>query len=172
MHVHDTSTNMGTLTFMNETPHRLTPEEQHAWRSFVRMNAVLLHRLGHQVQVASGLSAADYVVLVELTDVPDGRVRFQDLARAVEWEKSRMSHHVARMTKRGLVTREECAEDGRGAFIAITPAGREAIEVAAPTHVGIVRRLFIDLLTPAELGVLTQISERVLEQLERDSETA
>ncbi|MDA2810513.1 MarR family transcriptional regulator [Nocardiopsis sp. RSe5-2] len=156
---------------MTETPHWLTPEEQRAWRGFVRMNAILLDRLA-QVQAAAGLSGADYVVLVELTDRPEGRVRFQELARAVEWEKSRMSHHIARMAKRGLVVRETCAEDGRGAVIAITPAGREAIERAAPSHVATVRRLFIDLLTPAELVVLTHVSERVLERMERESDGA
>ncbi|MFI9585736.1 MarR family winged helix-turn-helix transcriptional regulator [Streptomyces sp. NPDC052236] len=153
---------------MTETSSWLTATEQHAWRSFVRMQDKLTGRLARELQAESGLSSADYGVLVHLTEVPEGRLRVLELAKAVEWEKSRMSHHINRMAKRGLVVREECPEDGRVAFIAITPAGREAIATAAPRHVEAVRRLFIDPLSAKELDTLAQIANRVLEGLEKD----
>ncbi|MFE9889276.1 MarR family winged helix-turn-helix transcriptional regulator [Streptomyces scopuliridis] len=154
---------------MNEEPSWLTPDEQHAWRTFVRLQSKLIGRISRDLQTESNLSTADYAVLVNLTEIPEGRLRFLDLARAVEWEKSRMSHHIARMAKRGLVTREPCPEDGRGAFVVATPAGREAIAAAAPRHAGAVRRLFIAPFTPQELYTFTELSKRLLEQLERDS---
>ncbi|UIX31951.1 MarR family winged helix-turn-helix transcriptional regulator [Streptomyces sp. GQFP] len=154
---------------MNETPRWLTAAEGHAWRSFVDMQGKLLGRLGRQLQADSNLSTADYTVLAHLSDAPDGRLRFLELAKAVEWEKSRMSHHIGRMTKRGLVIREECLDDGRGFFAVITPAGREAITAAAPLHVEAVRRLAIDHLTPEEISMLGRISDRILDQLEKDS---
>jgi DNA-binding MarR family transcriptional regulator len=153
---------------MNETGRWLTPAEHDAWHSFIHMQEKLIGRLSRRVQAESDLSAADYTVLVELTDAPDGRLRPLDLAKTVEWEKSRMSHHIGRMAKRGLVTREECADDGRGAVIAITPAGREAIAAAAPLHVEAVRQLFVDPLSPEELRMVAQISNRILEQMEKD----
>ncbi|KRD04685.1 MULTISPECIES: MarR family winged helix-turn-helix transcriptional regulator [unclassified Streptomyces] len=153
---------------MTETSRWLTDTEQHAWRSFVRLQDRLLGRLGREMQADSGLSSADYGVLVELTEVPEGRLRVLELARALEWEKSRMSHHLNRMAKRGLIVREDCPSDARGAFVAVTPAGREALAAAAPRHVEAVRRLFIDPLTPAELAMLAQISNRILDQLEKD----
>lgn len=154
---------------MTETSGWLTTTEQHAWRSFIRMQDKLTGRLARELQAESGLSSADYGVLVHLTEVPEGRLRVLELAKAVEWEKSRMSHHINRMAKRGLVVREECPEDGRVAFIAITPAGREAIAAAAPRHVEAVRRLFINSLSAEELDTLAQIANRVLEGLEKDS---
>lgn len=154
---------------MEETARWLTPEEQHAWRSFVRLQERLGGRLSRLLQAESNLSVADFAVLVNLTDVPEGRQRFLDLARVLEWEKSRMSHHIARMAKRGLVVRDECAEDGRGAFVVITEAGRAAIEAAAPLHVEAVRALFLDHITPAELRTLAQISERVVGKLDEDA---
>ncbi|MER5213871.1 helix-turn-helix domain-containing protein [Streptomyces sp. NPDC002838] len=154
---------------MEETVRWLTPEEQHAWRTFVRLHEKLGGRLSRLLQTESNMSAADFAVLVNLTDVPEGRQRFLDLARALEWEKSRMSHHVARMAKRGLVVRDECAEDGRGAFVVITEAGRAAIEAAAPLHVEAVRALFLDHVTPGELRTLAQISERVVGKLDEDA---
>ncbi|MFG2732351.1 MarR family winged helix-turn-helix transcriptional regulator [Streptomyces canus] len=154
---------------MEETARWLTPEEQHAWRGFVRLHERLGGRLGRQLQTESNMSTADFAVLVELTDVPQGRQRFLDLAQSLEWEKSRMSHHIARMAKRGLVAREECPEDGRGTFVVITDAGREAVEATAPRHVEAVRALFLDHVTPAELQVLADISDRVVGTLDEDS---
>ncbi|CAL9325238.1 MarR family winged helix-turn-helix transcriptional regulator [Streptomyces sp. SudanB52_2052] len=154
---------------MDETVRWLTPEEQRAWRGFIRLQERLGGRLGRRLQSESKLSPADFAVLVHLTDTPDGRQRYQDLARALEWEKSRMSHHIARMAGRGMVVREECPEDGRGAFVVITEAGRAAIEAAAPRHVEAVRELFMDHVTPAELRVLAEISERVVSKLDEDS---
>jgi DNA-binding MarR family transcriptional regulator len=109
-----------------------------------------------------------YIVLVALTDAPHGRQHFQELAEAVDWERSRMSHHLGRMTKRGLVTRENCPEDGRGVHVIVTPAGRAAIEEAAPGHVATVRRLVIDPLSPEELDMLTRLCEGILGRLEAD----
>lgn len=146
----------------------LTPEEQRAWRGFVRLHERLGGRLGRVLQSESKVSPADVAVLVLLTGSPDGRRRHQDLARALEWEKSRTSHHIARMAARGMVVREECPEDGRGAFVVITDAGREAIEAAAPRHAEAVRDLFLDHVTPAELRVLAEISERVIRAMDED----
>jgi DNA-binding MarR family transcriptional regulator len=153
---------------MADTVRWLTPEEQRAWRGFVRLHERLGGRLGRMLQSESKVSPADFAVLVHLTDTPEGRQRYQDLARALEWEKSRMSHHIARMAGRGMVVREECPEDARGAFVVITEAGRAAIEAAAPRHVEAVRELFLDHVTPAELRVMTAISERVIGKLDED----
>lgn len=147
----------------------LTPEEQRAWRGFVRLHERLGGRLGRLLQSESHVSPADFAVLVQLTDTPEGRQRYQDLARALEWEKSRMSHHIARMAGRGMVIREDCLEDARGAFVVITDVGRAAVEAAAPRHVEAVRELFMDHVTPAELRVLAEISERVIGKLDEES---
>ncbi|WP_407565424.1 MarR family winged helix-turn-helix transcriptional regulator [Streptomyces sp. 184] len=145
----------------------LTSEQTAAWDSFIRMQEKLIGRLSRRVQADSGMSASDYLVLVKLTETGEGRMRFMDLVKLVEWEKSRMSHQVGRMAKRGLVAKEDCPDDGRGAFIVATPAGYAAIEDAAPMHVEHVRRLFIDALTREELATLAHISNRVLAHMEK-----
>jgi DNA-binding MarR family transcriptional regulator len=146
----------------------LDESEQHAWRGYLRMQGRLSARLNRELQADSGLSLADFDVLVHLTDVATARVRVSELARALQWEKSRLSHHVARMEKRGLVAREECADDGRGAYVVLTPAGRTAIDGAAPPHVEVVRRLVFDTLTPEQIRVLGEISDQVLARLDDD----
>lgn len=139
--------------------------EQHAWRAYVRMHGQLTARLNRQLQADSGLSLPDYDVLVHLSEAPDGRLRPFELRRGVQWEQSRLSHHLTRMQRRGLVRREGCTEDGRGAFVVLTDDGRRAIEAAAPGHVEAVRRLFLDGLTPEQITLLGRLSTQVLARL-------
>lgn len=146
----------------------LTPAEQSAWRAFIRLHQKLEAVLGRDLQARAQLSVADFEVLVALTDAADGKRRFQDLARDIEWQQSRLSHQIARMTKRGLVTREPCPDDRRGAFVAITAEGRSAIESAAPYHVEGVRRLVIDVLTEEELATLGDLSCRILRHIDEE----
>ncbi|MFJ4832018.1 MarR family winged helix-turn-helix transcriptional regulator [Streptomyces sp. NPDC088747] len=150
---------------MNVTPIWLNPDEKAAWDSFIRMQETLIGRLSRRVQADSGMSASDYLVLASLTERGAGRMRLLDLAQTVEWEKSRMSHQVTRMTKRGLLVKEDCPDDGRGAFVVVTAAGYKAIEDAAPMHVEHVRRLFIDALPPGELSTLGLISKKISDHM-------
>jgi DNA-binding MarR family transcriptional regulator len=143
----------------------LSAQEERLWRGWLTLNAELSATLQRELQDDSGLSMPDFDVLVHLTDSPEGRVRVTELARLLYWERSRVSHHVTRMERRGLVERTECAEDGRGAFIAVTPAGRAAIEQAAPGHVRAVRRLMFDALSKEEVDRLATAIDKMLTRL-------
>ena len=147
----------------------LTATEQRVWRRWLTLNARLSATLHKELHDDAGLSMPDYEVLVHLTDSPQGRIRVTDLARLLQWERSRVSHHTTRMERRRLVQRVECAEDGRGAFIVITPQGRAAIEQAAPGHVTTVRRLIFDALTPDEIDALATITDKALTQLDNQA---
>jgi DNA-binding MarR family transcriptional regulator len=144
----------------------LTAQEQRVWRRWLTLNARLSAALHKELQDDAGLSMPDFEVLVHLTDNPEGRIRVTDLARLLQWERSRVSHHVTRMERRRLVQRVECAEDGRGAFIVITPQGRAAIEQAAPGHVKAVRRIVFDALSPEDLDAFATVIEKALTQLD------
>ncbi|WP_106396398.1 MarR family winged helix-turn-helix transcriptional regulator [Actinocorallia populi] len=144
----------------------LNDDEQRSWRAYLRLQGALGAELNRRLQASSGLSLADYDVLVHLTDAPDGRLRPYELQHELHWEQSRLSHHLSRMQKRGLVRREECDEDGRGAYVLLTEAGRRAITEAAPDHVETVRRLFIDALSPEQITALEELATRVLARLE------
>ncbi|WP_328813806.1 MarR family winged helix-turn-helix transcriptional regulator [Nonomuraea cypriaca] len=139
----------------------LNDDEQYMWRQWMGLNAELLAKLNRDMQTDAGLSNPDYQVLVVLTDSAEGRIRVSDLAASLQWERSRVSHHVARMEKRDLVSRLGCPDDGRGAFVRITEAGRAAIERAAPGHVRAVRHLVFDALTADEVAQLGEIFHRL-----------
>ena len=144
----------------------LSAEEERVWRRWLTLNARLSATLHRELQDDAGLSMQDYEVLVHLTDSAEGRVRVTDLARLLQWERSRLSHHVTRMERRRLVQRVECAEDGRGAFVVITPQGRAAIEQAAPGHVNAVRLLVFDALSTEEIDAFATIIDKALAQLD------
>ena len=143
----------------------LSDDEQRVWRGYLQANELLHVRLNRQLQRDTGISEGDYAVLVHLSETPDDRLRGYELAAAIQWEKSRLSHHLTRMEKRGLVRREECPTDGRGAFIVLTDEGRRRIEAAAPRHVAEVRRRFIDALTSEQLETLGDITAVLIEAL-------
>jgi len=129
------------------------------------LQAQLNGRLRRSLLQESGLSDSDYQVLVILSAAPQGLLRAFALIRALQWEESRLSHHLRRMEQRGLVERLDCETDGRGSYVAVTPAGRSAIESAAPGHVAEVRRSFFDALTASQIDSLSRIGDAVLSHL-------
>ncbi len=146
----------------------LDEREARAWRALQRLRTPLEAALNRQLAKDSGLSTADYAVLVALSEAPNRRLRARDLGLSIGWEKSRLSHQLRRMEARGLVGRQECPTDARGAFLVLSAGGLSALENAAPGHVTAVRRLMIDALTPEQLDQLAVIGELVADRLAAD----
>ncbi len=145
----------------------LDDDERRAWRDFSLMQFQLFALLGREL-AGDGLSYPDYLVLAHLSDCPDNQARLVELGHDLGWEKSRVSHHITRMEQRRLVARVKCPTDRRGWFVTITDSGRAAIAEAAPTHVAVVRKHFIDLLTKQQLATLGAVARNVLAHLPGD----
>lgn len=146
----------------------LDEREERAWRALQYLQHRLPAALAHQLATESNLSYPDYAVLVALTDRADGRLRLSELARELGWDKSRASHQVSRMVERGLVRKEACDTDRRGAYVAVTPRGRRELRAAAPGHVAAVRRLVVDRLSPAQLDALADAATAILAALDEE----
>ena len=147
-------------------PHWLTGEEQQAWRATVRLSQLLLRQLDRDL-TAHGLNGHDYEILVELSEAPDHRLRMTDLADATSQSRSRLSHQVSRMEKRGLVRRDDCEGDKRGTFAVLTKAGFQTIERVAPHHVDNVRRHFIDRLSPRQQEEIRSAFQPIVDYLRK-----
>lgn len=146
-------------------PRGLNEGEERAWRSLQFMQMRLTAELARQLSENSSLSYPDYIVLVALSDDPQGRKRIFEVANQIGWEKSRLSHHIGRMTDRGLVVREKCDADRRGSFVVVTDRGRQELAAAAPGHVDAVRQLFLDHLTPEQIETIRAVAETTLANL-------
>jgi DNA-binding MarR family transcriptional regulator len=146
-------------------PRWLDQAEDRAWRGYLRMRTLLHARILRDLAREAGLSGPDYDALSHVSESPGRRARLGELAERMAWSRSRLSHHLTRMERRGLVTRQDCPADGRGAFVVLTDAGLRVIQTAAPGHVASVRRHFIDLLSSDQLDALTSITDTVVGHL-------
>lgn len=143
-------------------PRWLTPAEQCVWRAYLDMNAKLSARLNREILDGAGISLTDFAVLVQLSEHVDGEMRVLELARALDWEKSRLSHHLNRMQQRHLIERRVCASDRRGAVVVLADIGRATLESAAPLHVESVRHYVFDALEPEQIEALGALAATVV----------
>jgi DNA-binding MarR family transcriptional regulator len=126
----------------DHSPVWLTAEQQRAWLAYIRLQLRLTYELNRQLQTDTDLSLPDYDVLTALGNAPHDRMALSALAAQIGWERSRLSHHLQRMSTRGLVVRTPSRTDRRVTDAVLTSAGREALVGAAPGHVELIRRLF------------------------------
>jgi len=141
--------------------------EAHVWQSYLDVQRELTSELERRLVGGAGLSGADYAVLVALSETPGDILRTRDLGQMLGWERSRLSHQVSRMEKRGQVVRQECEEDARGSMVRLTAEGRAAIEAAAPDHVEAVRQYVFDRLTREEVETFGRLLDRILSGLRK-----
>lgn len=139
-------------------PRKLSDDELELFRAFHLMRRGFDRTLDAQLQHDDGISISELEVLMALTRAPGRRLRVRDLVEATGWEKSRVSHQVSRMTARGLVERQECAEDRRATWIHLTGEGRRVVVRALPKHSATIRRILFDALSPAQQEELLSIA--------------
>ena len=130
----------------------LDGDQQRAWLAYIRVQLRLAYEMNRQLLADSGISLPDYDLLTGLSVAEGGRMTITVLAAQIGWERSRVSHHVRRMSARGLVTCGLSAADRRVTEVTLTGRGRQALEEAAPGHVDLVRRLFFGGCRPAWWG--------------------
>lgn len=147
------------------THHDLSAAQKSAWSSYQRMRVRLAGRINRELASETGLSEADYEILVALAETPHESVRALALRCGLEWEKSRLSHQLRRMEQRGLVVREKCRDDSRGSVIRLTESGRRRAADARAAYERAVRRHVVEVLTAEQLAALGEISEVLLAPL-------
>lgn len=140
----------------------LSDEQQRAWRSYLLGSLILNERLDADLR-EHDLDLAEYEILVTLSEAADRQLRMAELADAVHQSRSRLTHTVTRMEKRGLIERTTCPVDRRGVWANLTDAGLRLLEDAAPSHVECVRRNFVDAIDPADLPAIGRAFRAVLD---------
>jgi DNA-binding MarR family transcriptional regulator len=154
------------MSAVRTPPAVVTDEEWDVWRAFMLMRGQLDRALADRLEANAGISSADYVVLVELFEAPERRLRASRLAAFIAWEKSRLSHQLTRMEQRGLVQRTDCEDDLRGKWVVLTNDGRRAVLKAMRDHNHAIREYFFDVLDDEEKAVLQRLSDRVLSAID------
>ncbi|MBE8518808.1 MarR family transcriptional regulator [Amycolatopsis sp. H6(2020)] len=138
----------------------LSPAEKEAWTGLVSLILLLPGRLEAPLQHEAGLTLFEYLTLSHISEAPERRLRMSELAYLANGSLSRLSNVVKRFEQRGWVERSPDPDDGRYTLVALTDAGFEVVETAAPTHVRSVLDV-LDPLTAADQQALARIAAKL-----------
>lgn len=141
---------------------KLDERELRAFRGLLCTHATLVKALDAELIREHDLPLSSYEVLMWVSDAPDGRMRMHDIADRVMLSRSGLTRLVDRLVRDGLLRREACPDDARGAYAVITPEGRALREQAQATHHAGIRRLFLDHLSADDQDEIGRLFDLVL----------
>lgn len=135
-----------------------TAEELNTWREFIEVSQKVRFVVESRLQAQSDLSSGDYVVMLALFEAEGHLLRPSEIAAQIDWDRTRLSHHLGRMEKRGLVSRRPCASDPRGIEVILTKEGKSLFRRASAPHMHAIQDLFVDALDPEQQRSLDEIN--------------
>lgn len=148
---------------------RMDDRESAAWLGLIAVAQLLPVALDAQLRRDADLTHFEFMVLTVLRFAPESTLPMTALADATNATLSRLSHVCSRLENRDIVARFQSAEDRRATNVRLTAIGRRRLIRAIPEHVATVRRLVIDVLTPAQLDALAEITGIIRAQLDDGS---
>jgi DNA-binding MarR family transcriptional regulator len=143
-------------------PDRPTPGHIAAWRILLTAHADLTERIDGALREAGVIPLRWYDALLCLYQAPGRRLRLADMARAALLSRSGLSRLVDRLEATGLLTREPCEDDARGAYAVLTPEGLQALRRCWKVYGPQIEALVGRRLTPAEARRLRGLLGRLL----------
>ena len=132
-----------------------------AWRALITANALVLEKIERALTEAGLPPLGWYDVLLELSGVPDGRLRMHELAHAVVLSRSGLTRLVDRLEGAGLLRREPDPADRRGSYASIKEDGREMLRRMWPVYAAGIVEHFGRHLTDEEARVVASALGRV-----------
>lgn len=144
----------------------LSRDQQLSWRAYLLGTTLLMDRLDRDLGEGHDLSLPEYEILVRLSESSDRSLRMAGLAESVKSSRSRITHTIARMERKGLVTRQQCPSDGRGVIAHLTDQGYAALVKAAPAHVSSVRSALIGVVSDEDFAAVGRVFAAVADHLE------
>ncbi|GAA2009183.1 MarR family winged helix-turn-helix transcriptional regulator [Microbacterium ulmi] len=126
------------------------------WRTLAALHGLIESELERALSASVELSVVEYTVLDALSRQDGWHMRMQQLARAAALSASATTRLVTRLEDRGLLTRVLCADDRRGIYTELTPAGRTLYDRARPIHDETLRRVLADAAQQPELAPVVE----------------
>ena len=125
-------------------------QAEQVWEGISRAHCSMTAAIEKDLLPATGLQLGWYEVLAHLSQAPDRRLRFQDLARVVGISDSGASRRLNVMIKAGLIDRFSCPSDRRGVYAHLTDKGKAAYAKAHRVFVRSLERNLTGQLEPGE----------------------
>lgn len=125
-------------------------QAEQVWEGISRAHCSMIAAIEKDMLPATGISLGWYQALAHLKQAPDGRLRFQDLARVVGLTDSGASRRLNQMLKAGLIERLSCPSDRRGVYAHLTDKGQAAYAKSHTIFVRSLQRNLASQLKPGE----------------------
>jgi DNA-binding MarR family transcriptional regulator len=132
-----------------------------AWRSYLQSHATILRMLDAELISEHGITARDYEVLLYLAQAPDCQLPMSALAESTMLTRSGITRLVDGLVAGGLIERVACPNDARVSYAHLTASGMDKLRSAGRTHVGGIRRLFLEHFTAEETAQLATLLGRL-----------
>jgi len=132
-----------------------------AWRSYLQSHATIVRLLDAELVSAHGITTRDYEVLLYLAQSPDRKLPMSALAESTMLTRSGITRLVDGLVSGGFIERVSCPKDARVSYARLTDEGFAKLRDAGCTHVGSIRRLFLEHFDGDETGRLADLLGRL-----------
>lgn len=147
---------------------RLSAQQDRTWSLLIGVMMWLPAELDAYLERVAELSHAEYQVLRWLSLSEDREVHMTRLAATASVTPSHLSRIVARLQKRGWITRSIDPADARRTLARLTDSGAGVVAATEPGYAAEVRSHVFAHLTPEQAQQLEDITEAVLIPLRAD----
>ncbi|MHA6763794.1 MarR family winged helix-turn-helix transcriptional regulator [Streptacidiphilus sp. PAMC 29251] len=147
---------------MDDEVRWLDSGEQQVWKALMETLHALPDALDRQLKQDSDLPHTEYQLMAMLSHAPDRTLTMTQLAQALRFSPSRLSHIATKLQGCGWIRRDKHPSNGRVNLATLTDAGFAVLKDAAPGHVRQVRALIFDQLTPEQVEQFRGIFEAIL----------
>lgn len=154
---------------LNMSQRALSDLEFQAWSSFHALRNSLLPHLAKKLFENSGLTEAEYQVLIGIKSSKEQGIKSKDLSKFLGWDTTRLSHQIARMEEKKLIQKVNCAQDARSFYIKLSNKGKKIIDEVLPTQMFEVKKYFANALEENDLKNLIKISNSIISNLKDES---
>ena len=132
-----------------------------AWRSYLQSHATIVRLLDAELISEHGITTRDYEVLLYLAQADERKLPMSALAESTMLTRSGITRLVDGLVDGGFVERVSCPKDARVSYARLTDAGFAKLRDAGHTHVGSIRRLFLEHFDADETGQLAVLLARL-----------
>lgn len=139
------------------------------WKLFLTAHTRLVERVEQDFRLAELPPFEWYDVLIALKQAPEQRLRLSELADALLVNRTNVTRLVDRLEKAGLIRREACQADRRGAFAVLTKAGLRMQQEMWAVYAQTIAQFFGRRLTETDVKVFTQALSAMLTALDEES---
>lgn len=126
-------------------------------------NARLSKDLGATLESECQLPLAWFDVLLQLRHSPDGRLKMSEMANAIFHSTGGTTRLIDRLEGAGLVRRENCPQDRRSVYVAITDVGNAKLDEALGVHLSFLDELMGARLSSPERDTLSSLLTKLID---------